>query len=145
MLKDDATYEKYKKKLSAANKSNKEAQKDFEKRLAKNIKNDSKSFFAYIRSKQRTKDKVGPLRNPDGALVIDDQDGADLLNKYFSSVFSQEDLTNVPEPKRMFQGRSEQKLTELRVSTKEVLIKLGKLKVDKSPGVTIFIQNCYLN
>jgi ribonuclease P/MRP protein subunit RPP40 len=134
MLKDDATYEKYKNKLSAANKSNKEAQKDFEKRLAKNIKNDSKSFFAYIRSKQRTKDKVGPLRHQDGALVIDDQDGADLLNKYFSSVFTQEDLTNVPEPKIMFQGRSEQKLTELRVSTKEVLIKLEKLKVDKSPG-----------
>ena len=66
--------------------------------------------------------------------MIDDQDGADLLNKYFSSVFTQEDLANVPEPKRMFQGRSEQKLTELRVSTKEVLIKLGKLKVDKSPG-----------
>ena len=101
------------------------------KRLAKNIKNDSKSFFAYIRSKQRTKDKVGPLRNQDGALVIDDQAGADLLNKYFSSVFTQEDLTNVPEPKKMFQGRSEQKLTELRVSTKEVLIKLEKLKVDK--------------
>ena len=80
------------------------------------------------------KDKVGPLRNQDGALVIDDQDGADLLNKYFSSVFTQEDLTNVPEPKKMFQGRSEQKLTELRVSTKEVLIKLEKLKVDKSPG-----------
>ena len=55
MLKDDATYEQYKNKLSAANKSNKEAQKDFEKRLAKNIKNDSNSFFAYIRSKQRTK------------------------------------------------------------------------------------------
>ena len=63
----------------------------------------------------------------------------------FSSVFTQEDLTNVPEPKKMFQGRSEQKLTELRVSTKEVLIKLDKLKVDKSPGVTIFIQNFYLN
>ena len=38
MLKDDVTYDKYKKKLSAANKSNKEAQKDFEKRLAENIK-----------------------------------------------------------------------------------------------------------
>src|SRR6266496_2913247 len=30
------------------------AKRNFEQRLAKNVKNDNKSFFAYVRSKQRT-------------------------------------------------------------------------------------------
>ena len=31
------------------------------KQLASNIKQDSKSFYAYVRSKQKVQDKVGPL------------------------------------------------------------------------------------
>ena len=38
----------------------------FEKKLAGNIKNDSKSFYAYVRSKQKVRDKVGPLENNRG-------------------------------------------------------------------------------
>ena len=51
----------------------------------------------------------------------------------------------MPEPKHMFKGDSDKKLTELKVTSKEVLGKLEKLKVDKSPGETIFTQNCYTN
>ena len=37
------------------------ARKSFENKLAKNIKTDVKSFFAYARSKSKTKVGVGPL------------------------------------------------------------------------------------
>ena len=103
------------------------------KKLAENIKNNSKSFYAYIRNKQRTKDK-GPLKDQNGELLVEDQKNAELLNGYFSSVFTQEDVSNIPEPKILFKGDSNEKLTELKVTPKEVLGKLENLKVDKSPG-----------
>jgi hypothetical protein len=42
----------------------------FEEKLANNIKNDSKSFFAYVRSKQRTKVTVGPLKDQCGEIIV---------------------------------------------------------------------------
>ena len=39
--------------------------------LAGNIKKDSKSFYAYVRSKQRVRDKVGPLENNSENIISD--------------------------------------------------------------------------
>jgi hypothetical protein len=110
------------------------AQRNFENRLAQNIKTNSKSFYAYIRNKQRTKEKVGPLKNSEGKLIIEDEDRATLLNNYFGSVFTKEDLNNIPEPKQMFYGDESEELTDIVVSEIDVLIKLENIKVDKSPG-----------
>ena len=49
-------------------------------------------------------------------------------------MFTQENISNMPEPKNMFNEDRNEKLTELKVTPKEVLGKLEKLKVDKSPG-----------
>ena len=57
----------------------------------------------------------------------------ELLNEYFSSVFTQKDISNIPEPRNMFKGDSNEKLAELKVTPNEVLGKLKKLIVDKSP------------
>ena len=48
---------------------NNKAKKNFEERLANNIKNDSKSFCAYVRSKQRIKTTVGPLKNQKEEII----------------------------------------------------------------------------
>ena len=60
----------------------------FEKKLAGNIKNDSKSFYAYVRSKQKVRDKVGPLENNSENIISDGFQMAEVLNEYFSSVFT---------------------------------------------------------
>ena len=62
-------YEKYKAKLKMAHNENQLAKKQFEENVAAHIKKDSKSFFAYVRSKQRTKDKVGPLKDSVGRIM----------------------------------------------------------------------------
>jgi hypothetical protein len=72
--------------------------------LANDVKSNSKSFFAYVRSKQRTKDRVGPLRDSAGNIVVDDGKAACLLKTYFGSVFTVEDRTKIPEPTKKFQG-----------------------------------------
>ena len=38
-------------------------------KIASNIKNDSKSSYAYIRSKQNVRDKVGPLEDSAGNII----------------------------------------------------------------------------
>ena len=41
----------------------------FERKLADNIKKDTKSFYAYVRSKAKAKINVGPLVNEDGEVI----------------------------------------------------------------------------
>ena len=47
----------------------KKAKKQFERKLAKDIKTNPKSFYAYVRSKSKVKDNVGPLKDRNGELV----------------------------------------------------------------------------
>ena len=58
--------------------------------MAKNIKHNSKDFFKYIRGKEQVRISVGPLRNSTGRVVSEESEMAGLLNRYFSSIFTQE-------------------------------------------------------
>ena len=66
----------------------KRAKEEFEHSMAMNIKQDPKTFYAYVRSKQRTKAVVGQLKRHDGSLTTSDSETAQLLNQQFSSVFT---------------------------------------------------------
>ena len=60
--KDEGLYEQYKLKLRESVRENRKAKENFEKKLAKDIKTNSKSFYSYVSSKKRTKSKIGPLK-----------------------------------------------------------------------------------
>ena len=47
--------------------------------------------------KNIVRDKVGPLKKPDGSVVTTDNDMANTLNDYFSSEFTHEQLNNIPQ------------------------------------------------
>ncbi len=64
----DNDYEVYKEALHAATNEVRKSKWNFEHKLAKNIKSDSKSFYAYVRSKQNVRDKVGPLEDNAGNI-----------------------------------------------------------------------------
>ena len=66
------------------------AKRNFERKIAKNIKADSKSFFTYVRSKTRVQSTVGPLMDENGVLVSDSQEMGNMSNTFFASVFTQE-------------------------------------------------------
>ena len=88
-------HEQYRKALNKATKTVKKAKGDFEIKLAAEIKRDSKPFFSYTRSKLRTKEQIGPLRDMNGNLIDEPKLMAMLLNEFFSSVFTTEDQTNI--------------------------------------------------
>jgi len=108
--------------------------KNKKQKIANNIKTNSKGFFAYIRNKQRSKDKVGPLKDHGGNVIIDDLISANYLNDYFGSVFTNEDIRNIPQPNQKFNAPDCFKLNDIEITEDEVFRKLDKLKVDKSPG-----------
>ena len=58
-------------------------------------------FYAYVRSKQKVQDNVGPLERCDGNQKTEGFLIAEHLNKYFSSVFTRV----LPIPETKFEGR----------------------------------------
>lgn len=134
--KREDVYKKYLLKLKKCSKLSRIAKRNFEQNLAKNVKDNSKSFFSYVRSKQRTKEKVGPLKDKGGEIINDDRLAANLLNEYFSSVFTKENYTNAPLPKQIFQGNMQSDgLLGIEITEVMVANKLEKLDVNKCPGL----------
>ena len=106
----DEDYEVYKEALNAATNEVRKAKRNFEHKLAQNIKSDSKSFYAYVRSKQNVRDKVGPLEDNAGNIITEGCLMAEELNVHFSSVFTREDTSSLPVPETKFNGSEEEKL-----------------------------------
>ena len=73
-----------------------EIQREATKKKAFNIKHDSKSLYAYVPSKQKIQDKVGPLEGSDGNIITEGFLMAENLNEYFSSVFTKKDISILP-------------------------------------------------
>ena len=80
------------------------SKRSYEQKIAFNIKYDSKSFYAYVRSKQKVQDKVGPLEGSDGNIITEGFLMAENLNEYFSSVFTREDISILPVLETKFEG-----------------------------------------
>ena len=117
------------------------AKRDFERKIAKNIKKDSKTFSKYARSKTRVKSTIGPLIDGNGGLTCDDQEMGQMLNAFFASVFTTESVDELPECKNIFYGNEEHKLSNYHISSSMVKDKLLKLKLNKAPGVDLVGTN----
>ncbi|CAJ0960636.1 unnamed protein product, partial [Ranitomeya imitator] len=66
------------------------AKKETEKHIAKESKTNPKLFFNYINSKRIKTENVGPLKNSEERMVVDDEEKANILNTFFSTVFTVE-------------------------------------------------------
>ena len=87
----DKYYEVYKEALNPAANEVRKSKQNREHKLAHNIKSESKSFYACVRSKQNVRDKVGPLEDNVGNIITQGFLMAEELNMHFSSVFTRED------------------------------------------------------
>ena len=75
-----------------------DAKKKFEGKLARNSKSNPRAMYSYINRRTSSRVKVGPLKDNEGKSVTDDESMTTILNQFFSSVFTSEDLSNLPEP-----------------------------------------------
>ena len=60
---------------------------------------------------------------------------AQVLNEYFSSVFTTEDISSLPVPFTKFKGNKSEHLGQLFVTPVMIANKITKMKNNKSPGV----------
>ena len=88
---------------------------NFERKLADNIKRDTKSFYAYVRNKAKAKTNVGPLVDKDGEVISLNKDMSEEFNKFFVSVFTNEGNESIPEAQWMYKGTMDEQLRDIHV------------------------------
>ena len=128
-------YSIFKEALNQATAEIRNSKRSYEQKIAFNIKHERKSFYAYVRSKQKVQDKVGPLEGSDGNIITEGFLMAENLNEYFSSVFTREDISILPVLETKFVGREFDYLGQLIVTPTMVAMKIRDMKDNKSPGV----------
>ena len=113
----DEDYANYKEALNLAKTEIRKSKRTFENKLA------GKMRVSYVRSKQKVPDKVGSLENNRGNIISDGFQMAEVLNEYFSSVFTTEDISSLPVPLTKFEGNTQEHLWQLFV-TPEMIEKM---------------------
>ncbi|GAB0175916.1 mitochondrial enolase superfamily member 1 [Grus japonensis] len=121
-----ATWEEYRDVVRECRDATRKAKAHLELNLARDVKDNKKSFFKYISSKRKTREKVG-------ALVMEDTEKAELLNAAFASVFT---AKASPQESQTLQIGKEVWTKEELPLVKEDQVReyLGKFNIHKSMG-----------
>ena len=106
------------------------AKRKFEQSLCEPSNMDTNKFFHYIKSRKRTKDQIGPLKD-NTRLISDDQGIANCLNEFFCSVFTSES-TEPPDLDLIKPDMEE--FTDPLITLKKVEQKIKDLKRFGAPG-----------
>ena len=83
----DEDYANYKEALNLATTEIRKSKRTYKTNWQVIYKNNSKSLYAYERSKQKVRDKVGPLENNRGNIISDGFQMAQVLKEYISAQF----------------------------------------------------------
>ena len=103
----------------------------YEKGIAREIRDNLKAFWKYVNKSRKNKRQIPNLIRKNGTLTKTDCEKANALNEQFCSVYTSEDLDNIPDfPERKIR----RPLAEIIITPEVILKKLKDLKVDKSCG-----------
>jgi len=104
---------------------------DFEKNLAGNIKTNSKCFWKYVNSRIQSRFPIKDLTTSDGCVIESDKDKANAFNKFFSSVFTIEDGSSLPDFSINVDAPI---LNDVPITPEIVYTKLSNLNPNKAAG-----------
>jgi hypothetical protein len=107
------------------------SKKTFERNLAIEVNDNPKAFWKYVSSKTRTRTGIGDLLKEDNTMTATALEKADVLNKFFCSVFTKEERDNAP---TLDMRPFDTPLCDTQFSVKEVSEKLASLNPTKSAG-----------
>merc|ERR1712030_23581 len=94
-------FEAYRNVQKEVQKSVKKAKRNFERKIAKD--ENKKAFYSYMKKKTSNRVSVGPLKEGD-ELVTDNKKMAEILNNWYCSMFTRENLQQLPEAEQIFTG-----------------------------------------
>ena len=125
----------YKKKRNEVCNEIRKAKANFELKMSENIKVDPKSFYAYARSKSKGRMDIGPLKWKE-KMVESPLDMAKVFNEYFVTVFTREDVSNMP---IMEEEDEKEILMDIEITEEEITKAVKKkIKPNKAAGVDGF-------
>ena len=122
--------EEYRKRMNEAKKKIKNKKNALERKVVLNRKTNPKSFYAYINSAKKTRGKIGPLKNGNGELITEPKEQAQILNEFYSSVFTTGG-TSVEQRGECWEGRQ---LDDIIITESKVISVIEGLKVDSACG-----------
>ena len=130
---DGLDYQRHIKMRNKSNRLVKMSKKEYEKSIAKNCKSNNKIFWKYVNFKLKTNVGVSTLISNTGNIAVNDHDKANVLNSYFSSVFTDEDLESIPTLDEAEKSNGIQ-LTDILITPEAVRVKLMGLDINKAYG-----------
>ena len=128
---DNSKRENYNKCRNLASRETIKAKSDYEEKIANDCKKNPKQFWKHINSKIKSRDKIVELEDKQGNITRNDHDKAELLNDYFSSVFTNEAVGEIP---IIPLKHVNQLLTEIQITNEMILKQLKGINISKSPG-----------
>lgn len=124
-------YERYIKERNTSQKECTKLRKNFEQLIAREAKTNPKAFWSYIKNQTKAKSGISPITKADGEMTNSDYEKAEVLNSFFASVFTQEDITNIP---TLDARNYKDTIQTLTITENDVRKQLKKLKGNKSSG-----------
>lgn len=94
-------------------------------------KEQHKGFYKYTKSKLNSIASIADIKRPDGSTTQSDIEKENALNKFVGSVFTKEDVNNIPTSEERQMASF---LTEIHLIEDNLCMKLEKLKPKKSLG-----------
>ena len=111
----------------------KQSKRSIEMHVASQSKSNPKEFYSYIRQKRVNTSTIGPILDENGDFTSNEEEITTILNTFFASVFTAEDLSDIPEVPSVPLNNNNI-LRDIIVTEGDVSKCIEKLKVNKSPG-----------
>ena len=120
----------YKKKVTQTKRKIRNSKNSYERAVMQNRNTDPKIFYSYVNRAKATRSKIGPLTNDNGDIIVDPKEQAQILNKFYGSVFTH-DGDVCPEVRQREDGAT---LEEIEITEKVVEEVIKELKDDSAAG-----------
>ena len=112
--------------------SHRREEKAMENRAVAVIRENSKYFFSYAKSKAKIRVPIGPLEH-NGSLVDDTQHMSELLQEQFVKVFSTPRLSE-PEVQRLLQDGNDGRFKDIQITESDISESIRKMSSNAGPG-----------
>ena len=116
-----------------------------EEEAIRKIKNNPHAFYSFANSKRKQKCKIGPLIDSDGNLQSDPKVMADLLQKQYTKVFSEEE-DNTPDNQDNTSSNTGKVFSDIEFSENDIIKAINSMPENSSPGPdkfpSILIKRC---
>ena len=131
MSKTDCDYTAFKEGRNKLRRLTQNLRIHHEQHIVSNIGRNPKSFWCYINSYMKTRSGIDSIQYPDGSTVTSNQEKAELLNSYFASVFTDENLASFPSIESEVSVATYCKLEDIIIAASIVFNELNKLKINR--------------